>query len=258
MTKKEKVQSFIDAVNRVDTNAAEAFLHPNYIQHNPFIPTGRANFLGLFPILEENKTQAETARIFQDGNYVVLHNLWKNATPFGAEQMVSFDVLRIDEDGLIAEHWDAMMPNTAPNPSGRTLMDGATEVTDLDKTEENKAKVVELFDMLINGQPEDMGNALPNYFDMEYIQHNPDAADGIQGFGTALQTGKLVFSIAKQHKVIGEGNFVLSISEGAHRGNPAVFYDLVRFDNSKIVEHWDVIQDIPTENLANNNTMFNF
>ena len=37
-----------------------------------------------------------------------------------------------------------------------------------------------------------------------------------------------------------------------------VFYDLFRVENGKVVEHWDVIQEIPTENLANDNGMFGF
>ena len=258
LTHKEKVSTFIAAVNAVDSSAASVLVHPDYIQHNPFIPTGRAAFIGLFPVLQEYGTQAVTSRMFQDGDFVIMHNTWKNAAPFGADEMISFNVLRLDENGLIAEHWDALMPNTPPNASGRSLIDGPTELTDLDKTEEHKAKVVALFEILINGTPADAANALPQYFTEDYHQHNPDAGDGIMGFATAVQSGKLVFTIEKQHKVLGEGNFVLSISEGTHRGNPAVFYDLVRFENGMIVEHWDVIQDIPTENLANDNTMFNF
>ena len=255
---KPVVREFISQVNQANAEGAKPLVHADYIQHNPFIPTGRAGFLKLFPILQQNNTQAETIRMFQDGDLVVMHNHWKNATPFGAPQMVAFDVLRFDSEGLIAEHWDAMMPMTAPNPSGRTLIDGPTTVTDLDKTDENKAKVKALFKMLVTGDPEAMAGAIGEYFDPNYHQHNPDAGDGVAGFVSAVQSGKLNFKADKQHKVLGEGNFVLSISEGTHRGNPAVFYDLLRFDNGKIVEHWDVIQDIPTEGLANTNTMFGF
>jgi predicted SnoaL-like aldol condensation-catalyzing enzyme len=58
------------------------------------------------------------------------------------------------------------------------------------------------------------------------------------------------------HKVIGEGNFVLTVSEGTWNGTSNAFYDLFRMENGKAVEHWDVIQPVPTTGLANNNGMF--
>jgi len=48
------------------------------------------------------------------------------------------------------------------------------------------------------------------------------------------------------------------VSEGEWSGKAQVFYDLFRMKGGKIVEHWDVIQPIPTEGLANTNGMFNF
>ena len=47
-------------------------------------------------------------------------------------------------------------------------------------------------------------------------------------------------------------------SEGELMGKNQVFYDLFRVKDGKIVEHWDVIQEIPTEGLAHNNGMFGF
>jgi len=68
-----------------------------------------------------------------------------------------------------------------------------------------------------------------------------------------------MFKYTKIHKVLGEGNFVLTVSEGEWNGGKKhAFYDLFRMQGGKIIEHWDVIQEIPTENLANNNGMFNF
>ncbi|MCB1137496.1 MAG: nuclear transport factor 2 family protein [Leptospiraceae bacterium] len=255
---KARAAEFIKAVNNQDVETVEKLVHSDYIQHNPFVPTGRDGFVNLFPILKKYNTRAETVRMFQDGNYVVLHNIWKNAEPFGAPIMVAFDVIRFDKDGLIAEHWDAMMINTSPNPAGRSLTDGPTEILEGHPTDEYKAKVASLFDSLISGNPEEAGNAFQENFQKDYHQHNPVAGDGIQGFLAARKSGDLVFEFKKQHKVLGEGNFVLSISEGTHRGKPAVFYDLLRFENGTIAEHWDVIQDIPSENLANDNTMFGF
>ena len=47
------------------------------------------------------------------------------------------------------------------------------------------------------------------------------------------------------HKVLGEGNFVLTVSEGTLGGRHTSFYDLFRVQNGKIAEHWDTIEPIP-------------
>jgi predicted SnoaL-like aldol condensation-catalyzing enzyme len=67
-----------------------------------------------------------------------------------------------------------------------------------------------------------------------------------------------MFKYTKIHKVLGEGNFVLTVSEGEWNGKQHAFYDLLRFEDGLAVEHWDVIQEIPGENLANDNGMFGF
>ncbi len=258
-TNMETVKTFINAVNNGDIDTVRDLVHPEYIQHNPFIPTGREPFLGLFPVLEQFGTRAETVRMFADGDYVVLHNIWHNATPFGAEKMVAFDVLRIGKDGLIAEHWDALTPLVTETASGRSQTDGPTEVTDLDKTEENKALATSIIeDVLMGKNPAN----ITSYISAEtYHQHNPDIKDGLTGIIEAVEyltAQNNMFKYTKIHKVLGMGNFVLTISEGEWSGQNQAFYDLFRFEDGKAVEHWDVIQPIPTENLANENTMFGF
>src|SRR6266478_5614764 len=49
----------------------------------------------------------------------------------------------------------------------------------------------------------------------------------------------------KIHRVLGEGNFVLTVSEGQFAGKPTSFYDLWRVENGKIAEHWDTVEAIP-------------
>jgi len=256
MSKKETAVAFVQAVTAQDANKVRLLANTDYIQHNPFLPTGLEPFIGLFPMLKENGTAAKAVRAIEDGQFVVLHHLWTGAKPFGADEVVTFDVLRFDNNGKIAEHWDAIMPNTPPNSSGRTLIDGEIEIKDLDKTNANKAKVKNLFHTLINGKQEEVGAVVTETFYTDYKQHSPVAGDGIPAVFEAF--GKEQWVYLKQHKVIGEGNFVLSICEGTAKGIPSVFYDLVRFENGKIAEHWDVIQAIPTEGLANDNGMFGF
>jgi predicted SnoaL-like aldol condensation-catalyzing enzyme len=97
--------------------------------------------------------------------------------------------------------------------------------------------------------------------DEQYHQHNPGIKDGLSGITEAVEHHTAqdnMFKYEKIHKVLGEGNFVLTVSEGEWNGKHQVFYDLFRFENGLAVEHWDVIQEIPAEGLANENGMFGF
>ena len=53
--------------------------------------------------------------------------------------------------------------------------------------------------------------------------------------------------ITEVGKVLGKGNFVLTVSEGTFAGKPTSFYDLFRVENGKIAEHWDTIESIPAK-----------
>ncbi|MGX9355876.1 nuclear transport factor 2 family protein [Roseobacteraceae bacterium S113] len=235
------------------------YFSPDVIQHNPFVPTGRDALIAFLPGLEASGITWTNHRILQDGDFVVMHNSFTNAEALGAPEIVTIDIYRM-EDGQIAEHWDAIQPLVPETASGRSMVNGPTEITDLELTEENKAKLAAAFDVFINGTPEEAYATLQSTFHVDYIQHNPDGSDGIEGFLAAQMSSEVTprWQFTKQHKMIGEGNYVLAISEGNHVGVHSVFYDLVRFEDGKVAEHWDVIQAVPTEGLANDNTMFNF
>lgn len=48
--------------------------------------------------------------------------------------------------------------------------------------------------------------------------------------------------------VIGEGNFVLVVSEiKSPQGTSAAVYDMWRVENGKVAEHWDVGQNVPPQ-----------
>jgi len=259
MSTKQTVGTFLGAVLQNDPDTMRTLANADYVQHNPFIPTGLEPFINMLPVLQQHGTTAENVRMFQDGNFVFMHNIWKNAKPFGADQMVSFDVIRVDEHGKVAEHWDGMTTLVTETASGRTQTDGPTTAEDLDKTEQNKAIATAMVeDVLMGKNP----NKLTEYVSAEhYHQHNPGIKDGLSGIVEAVQqltAQNNMFKYTKIHKVLGEGNFVLTISEGQWNGKQQAFYDLFRVTNGQVVEHWDVIQEIPTEGLANENTMFGF
>jgi predicted SnoaL-like aldol condensation-catalyzing enzyme len=259
MNTKQTVGTFLGSVMNNDPATMRELANADYIQHNPFLPTGLEPFIKMLPVLQENGTTAENIRMFQDGNYVFMHNIWRNAAPFGADEMVSFDIIRVDENGKVAEHWDAMTALVAETASGRTQTDGPTTSKDLDKTEANKALAKSMVEDILMGKNP---SKIADYISAEqYDQHNPGIKDGLSGIVEAVEyltSQNNMFKYTKIHKVLGEGDFVLTVSEGEWSGKQHVFYDLLRFENGKAVEHWDVIQEIPTEGLANENGMFGF
>lgn len=224
---------------------AKQTMAEDLIQHNLSVPTGRAALIGFIPALKESGITATTHRLIAEDNMVVAHNEYKNAKLFGGEHLAAFDVFRI-EDGKVAEHWDNLTPVTPPNPSGRTQFDGTTEITDLDKTAENKTLVSNFVKDVLQGAAPDK---IKDYISTEtYLQHNSGVSDGLDGLNAAIkemQAAGQAMTYSKTHFIVAEGNFVFTASEGEFLGKHSAFYDLFRVDNGKIVEHWDVIQTIP-------------
>lgn len=261
--KKENVKetannAFLALFRDYSEEGVKKYFHPNYIQHNPNVPTGRDALIGFLPSLKQSGITYTNHRILQDDEFVVLHNSFSNAQAFGAEKIVTIDIFRM-KNGQAVEHWDCITPYVEKTASGRSQTDGPTKIEDLDKTKSNKA-IVGLFinDVLMGKNPSKIVEYIsPN----EYNQHNPQIKDGLSGLNEAIESLTLqnaMFKYTKLHKVLGEGNFVLTVSEGEWGGKKQAFYDLFRLKDGKIVEHWDVIQEIPTEGLANQNGMLGF
>jgi predicted SnoaL-like aldol condensation-catalyzing enzyme len=248
---KEKAVAFLKAIETGDT-APLAYVG-KYTQHNLAVPDGLDGLGAVLKMLPKGSARVSTVRAFQDGDFVFTHTDYDFFGP-----KIGFDVFRF-ENGKIAEHWDNLQEKPAsPNPSGRTMTDGPTEVGDLSDTEANKALVRAFIeDVLLHGRMEKVGA----YVDGDhYIQHNPQIGDGLAALGAALEAlakQGLAIRYDRIHRVLGEGNFVLCVSEGSFGGKPTAYYDLFRVANGKIAEHWDVIESIlPRAEWKNQNGKF--
>ena len=122
--------------------------------------------------------------------------------------------------------------------------------------EANKKIVVDFYDKGLNQKDYE---AAAKHFGPRYIQHNPSARDGTEGFKglVAFLKEKFPNSRSEIKRVFAEGDHVIlhvhAVREPGQRGRAIV--DIFKLENGKIVEHWDVIQDVP-EQAANTNTMF--
>lgn len=124
-------------------------------------------------------------------------------------------------------------------------------------TEQNKQTVIAFYERAFNDQePED---AVERYLGSQYIQHNPQAADGPEAFVQFVKwfTGQFPDLKVEIKRAIAEGDLVVTHSllktSADDRGTAAA--DIFRLEDGKVVEHWDVLQPVPEES-ANDNTMF--
>ena len=252
-TQIDKALALIGTFASGDTELAASLLGEGYIQHNLAYGTGADAFIASIEGLAAapEATTVENIRAFEDGEYVFLQTVYNFA---GAGEQMAFDIFRFDEEGKIAEHWDNLAAlATEANPSGHTQIDGTMEVTDLDKTEENRELVKDfLYDVMQGNNPDKTAD----YFDGDtYIQHNIAIADGVSGLNaalTALAEQGIAMVYDETHRILAQGNFVLAASEGTYGGVPTRYYDLWRVENGKIAEHWDVMETIAEESTWQN------
>ena len=132
----------------------------------------------------------------------------------------------------------------------------AAQGADAEQQEQNKKVVVDFYEKGLNQKDFE---AASKHFGPRYTQHNPNAADGPEGFKAFLQFLKEKFPASRSEikRVFADGDYVIvhvhAVREPGTRGVAVV--DIFKLENSKIVEHWDVVQPIP-EKAANTNGMF--
>jgi len=133
---------------------------------------------------------------------------------------------------------------------------GSVMGTELRQREDNKKIVLEFYDKAINQKDFE---AASNYLGPAYIQHNQMAADGVEGLKGFIQLlrNKFPNSHSEIKRIFADGDFVIlhvhAVRIPGTRGVAIV--DIFRLKNGKIVEHWDVHEDI-SDTPANSNGMF--
>lgn len=237
-SKKEQICALLKGIETGDPQSVTVVNESKYIQHNPLTRTGNVGLAELFKRLSKTNPHVEIVRVFEDGDYVFAHTDYD----FNVVE-VGFEVFRF-ENGLVVEHWDNLqLKPSGPNPSGHTMLDGTTEATDLEKTEENRALIRSFVDeVLVNDQLD----RLYHYINSEsYIEHNRNMADGLPALRETLSRNAKQRKYEKIHRLLAEGSFVLCVTEGSLDGVHVSFYDLFRIANGKIVEHWDTVDEVP-------------
>jgi predicted SnoaL-like aldol condensation-catalyzing enzyme len=225
--------------------AVESYTGDRYTQHSTGVRDGVEGFVEFFlPFIERNPSRdIRIIRSLEEGNHVFLQ-AYQNIND-GEAEWVTTDFFDTDENDKIIEHWDIIAPFAPATPSGHTSIDGPTEIEDLDKTEQNKAVVREMIEQVLipGGDPHRIGEFIAE----DYIQHNPEVADGLDSFRQLATDPNTLLHYSEIFLMVGQGNFVATLSKATFDGAPYAQGDIFRLKDGKIVEHWDNVEPIGPE-----------
>ena len=245
--RKDQICALLKGIETGDASSVFVVNQDRYIQHNPQTQEGGEGLAELFKRLSKSSPGVNIVRVFEDGDYVFAHTEYDFSS-----SNIGFEIFRFEDDQTV-EHWDNIQRRQGPTPSGHTMVDGPTEASDLGRTEANR-EIVRCFvnEVLIGGQ----FAALERYInEADYTEHNPRIADDLPSLRAALSDPALEYE--KNHRLLANGNFVLSVCEGTFNGSHSAFYDLFRISDRQLVEHWDTTEAIPPrDEWKNNNGKF--
>src|SRR5205809_5440976 len=113
------------------------------------------------------------------------------------------------------------------------------------KQEKNKTLVLDAFDTLFNKRDY---QAAERYWSPTYIQHSAHIEPGREGLFDLIRSSP--DTLRYEHQLIlAEGNYVIVYGRFTGNGRPVAWIaaDVVRIEDGRLAEHWDVLQDEATE-----------
>ena len=123
--------------------------------------------------------------------------------------------------------------------------------TQLALTEKNRAIVARFVDLFY--QKKLVREAFETYVVEDYIQHNPNIADGreaaIRALGPMFSNPTFTVEV-KRDLVDGDMAVVHLHARSSPEERGGAVMDMFRLENGKIVEHWDVLQEIPEKTVS--------
>jgi predicted SnoaL-like aldol condensation-catalyzing enzyme len=116
------------------------------------------------------------------------------------------------------------------------------------KVEQNKALVLEAFDTLFNKKDY---VAAEKFWSNNYIQHSAHIPPGRQGLFDLVRSAPPTTRY-ENSRIMAEGDFLMLHGRYTNVGQPAAWIvaDVVRIENGRLAEHWDVIADEVTKEAS--------
>ncbi|MFE2336718.1 nuclear transport factor 2 family protein [Streptomyces coelicoflavus] len=263
--KRVAVRVLTQLYDRGNLKAADRHIRADCIQHSPLIADGRTGTKNFVRDSRESypEQRYNIKRVMAQGDLVLVH-----ANPVlvpGTRGVAVMDMFRFDARGQISEHWDTRQDVPATTVNGNDMF-GTVSNPDTNQpsgprrqTAFSEEVVTEYFNnLLVQKNPEAV-----RYLTPEFYQHNPASPSGSGGLREQFAEffGLYPDVEADLKRVIADKDYVAIhfryrlTPESADLSIMGIFRVVKRDGEYKIIEHWDVTQQVPAAS-ANDNTMF--
>ena len=251
-------------VNAGHLELADELLTEGYIQHSPVLRTGRRAFKEIFSVVPRREipelVEPPLVASIAEGNLVVMALIERMPARDGSSAYTTthFNLFRV-EGGRLAEHWHSVQTAPGPDvplpeeggPQPVTGTAGAAQLALLQSPDprlaNNKRLVFDVWRQIVDAGHEELAD---RYLDADYVEHNPNAAQGRLGFKayfSARADLPVEASIrAPVVAIVAEGDLVVlaTMQEHPHpsragRTYTTTWFDMFRVDDGRLVEHWD-------------------
>jgi predicted SnoaL-like aldol condensation-catalyzing enzyme len=252
-------------VNAGHVELADTLLAAGYTQHSPLLPTGRDAFKTIFSTVPRQDEIPELVQpplisIIAERDLVAMTLAEPVPEPDGSGTYTTthFNMFRI-ENGRLAEHWHSLQgppgPDVLPPDEGGPQpvigVSGSDQyallAADDPALAENKRLVFDMWRHIIDAGREEMADL---YLSEDYIQHNPNAATGREGFKRYFSTrddtpieawirDPLVAMIAEGDLVVQAIKFEYPHPYRDGATYTTTWFDMFRIEDGLIAEHWD-------------------
>lgn len=250
---KELVRRFYtEVIGQGNTSLAPELFAADYDPHDSSVPDGPD---GQIKIVENLKTEipgvvATIKHIGAQDDHVIVH--WHaSATPSNeASGKAVVDLYRVS-GGKIAERWNGVQNVPAMTASGNSMFSDlyAHKQPKQEVTEEQEAANEQMVTTAYKGIFNDRSVAiLEQHWDPNYIQHNPSVPTGRDALRDFIESAPEDGFNLEFFQTIADDDLVYTTSlPNPSQNDPASSHintDIFRVADNKIVEHWDVIQEL--------------
>lgn len=238
-TRKRAIHKLLEGIETGDPDAVTVVDEAKYIQHNPQTHEGSEGLAALFARLAKMNPRVNLVRVFSDGDYVFAHTEYDFST-----RRIGFEVFRFEGDRAV-EHWDNIQPRLGPNAAGRSMVDGVTEAAPGEDTEATRTLCTRFVEEVLIARDH---RRLADFIHDDFLDHHPGYSGDLEGWTSALvaeDAGAPIITYSKLHRVLADGDFALTVSEGYLAGAHTSFYNLLRVSGGRIIERWNTTEEVP-------------